>query len=139
MIEIGEKRLAEMAGPGLHRAADALDRARQAGQPLALDVPEASAHGCAVVESAAPLHDTIVRHWTARTASVIQAYVGSGPTPPTQTAIGERLGLSQQAVWQSLRRGELKVLRRGAGAIRDWLAALEPTTKTREGDRNDGF
>jgi predicted DNA-binding protein (UPF0251 family) len=118
-IDIGLEagNVADMGGTAFHHAADAIARARRDRQPFALaleDCPEATA---GLVEAAAALHQAIVVRWTEREAATVRAYRQAG----SQAAAAERLGVSQQAVSDAMRRAVASDLARAEDAIRHWL------------------
>lgn len=117
-IDVGEgsDTVAEMDGPGFHRASELLDAVEDAGLYVDVDTGRA-ADG--LVASALDLLLLEREGLTERQVEVALAYEAHG----TQTAAGDALGLEQQAVSKTLQRANYARRRRIRANLRRALEA----------------
>lgn len=120
-VDIGweTRRAGPMDGPAYHRAAAALQRARDSARPFTLGLAHVASADGDVFESLAMLHERIMHGWSPREAETVRLYHEFGQ----QTAVAERLGITQQAVSDALRRAAEKELRETRVALGAWLGA----------------
>lgn len=107
----------EMDGPAFHRAAGALHRAREENLPFALDLGDRSEASQRVVEWLIRLCADIRSSWTPAEARVAHLMNDAR----RQLDVARKLGISPQAVAQTLRRGRYQDLEVGARLISAWL------------------
>jgi hypothetical protein len=112
---------AAMDGPAFHAAADALGRARREGLALALSLAGLDAPTAGLAEAAASLYHETMSGWSARTAEVIGRYRRSG----NQSKAARALGITQQAVSDTLIRAQWRTLEKVEQSLSLVLASLE--------------
>lgn len=108
---VPEAGIAAASGPAFERSGAGLDGMGRAARFAFSPVGNVGLRNAVFA-----LADEISRRWTARQAEVFIHALP--PDAPTQSAIGERLGVSQQMVAKHLRAG-------GDWALREAMAALE--------------
>ncbi|MFG0330145.1 MAG: hypothetical protein ACF8PN_09635 [Phycisphaerales bacterium] len=110
-----------MDGTAFHRGADALDRAKTEGLALAIELPFLDRREASVVEQLATLHGDIMRRWTPREAESVRIYRETG----SQVRAAKRLGVTQQATSDALRRGLAGRLVECEQSIRSWFKYVD--------------
>ena len=109
----------KMDGPSFHRAADAVERARAAGLPFAIELAPESRAGWLVraIEAMALLDSTFREDWTPAVVDIARA-LAAAPQATTQADLGRRSKRSQQAVSGAFRRGRFRELARAEASLR---------------------
>ena len=87
----------EMDGQAFHRAAAALQHARDHEIGFAVALPGQPTEVCRLVEALAGLHEAIVAGWTPRSAQVVVAYRRHG----NQSAAARQLGVGRRRRYYS--------------------------------------
>jgi hypothetical protein len=127
VIDLSRRRKASgMEGSAFHRAAAALERARGEHAPIAFEVRagDRCLRLVQAVEAMASLDAALRSRWTPAVVGVARDLIEARGGKPTQTRIARRVGRSQQAISQTVLRGRLKELARGAAAIRNLLVEV---------------
>ncbi len=109
-----------MDGPAFHLAADALDRAKKEGKPLAIAARGAPDSALALAESCAGLHASCVLAWTPRQAAVVSAWLRTR----NQKSVAASLGVTQSTISEILAKARLKTImkaERDLSAFLDWI------------------
>lgn len=116
-------RASDMDGTAFHRAADALERGRKSDTLFSVNIHSLPHETEGLIEAAGRLYQAVMRDWTASSARAIRAYrpVARQTETLTQGQVAARLGQSQQAVSDAVRRGHLEELTSAEGAIRQAL------------------
>lgn len=121
-LDVVGERASDMDGPAFHRAADALARARKHALPLTLDFERSPAAGARLAEAAARMHHLMMGQWTEKIAEVVRALHPLTRTEEvSQGVVGARLGKTQQAVSDLVRKAQLDALLSTEAALADWF------------------
>lgn len=111
-------RASDMDGSAFHHAAEALARGRSRDIPFSINIQGLPNAAGSLIEAAGVLHQAVMRDWTSKSADVIRIYRPLSGENPTQEQLAARLGQSQQAISEAIRRGHLSELTLAQDTIR---------------------
>jgi hypothetical protein len=120
-VDIGRtsRDVSRMDGPAFHRAATALERARDSDLAFALDLDGQAETAQRVVEWLIQMCASIRAEWTPAEARVAQLMPGA----VRQLDVARKLDISPQAIAQTLKRARYGDLSTAADILRAWLSA----------------